>query len=131
MGASSLESRAQESQKLLNWGFQNFDTVKLYAKGQVLESPPMWKGAQNQIKIGFNRDTLVTLPKGMASQGQANAGAQRPAGGADYLKTPRLARVKLTLDGKPFLELPVVALENVPQAGIIGRAWDSMRLWMK
>lgn len=130
MGASSLESRAQESQKLLNWGFQNFDTVKLYGKGQVLESTPIWKGAQNQIKIGFNRDTLVTLPKGMASKVKPTLERKDPLV-APLAANSQVGTLKLTLDGKPFLELPVVALETVPQAGIIGRAWDSMRLWMK
>lgn len=130
MGANSLESRAQESQKLLNWGFQNFDTVKLYAKGQVLESPALWKGTQNQIKIGFNRDTLVTLPKGMAAKVKPTLERKDPLV-APIAENARVGTVKLTIDGKPFLELPVVALENVQQAGILGRAWDSIRLWMK
>ena len=130
MGANSIESRSQESQKLLNWGFQNFDTVKLYSKGQVLESPALWKGSQNQIKIGFNRDTLVTLPKGMAAKVKPLLERKDPLV-APIAENARVGTVKLTIDGKPFLELPVVALENVQQAGIFGRAWDSIRLWMK
>ena len=130
MGANSIETRSQESQKLLNWGFQNFDTVKLYAKGQVLESPALWKGTQNQIKIGFNRDTLVTLPKGMAAKVKPTLERKDPLV-APIAENARVGTVKLTIDGKPFLELPVVALETVQQAGILGRAWDSIRLWMK
>jgi D-alanyl-D-alanine carboxypeptidase (penicillin-binding protein 5/6) len=130
MGANSLESRAQESQKLLNWGFQNFDTVKLYAKGQVLETAQIWKGSQNQLKIGFNQDTLVTLPKGMASKVKPTLERKNPLV-APLAENAKVGTVKLTIDGKPFLELPVVALETVPQAGIFGRAWDSIRLWMK
>lgn len=130
MGAQSIESRAQESQKLLNWGFQNFDTVKLYAKGQVLDSPQLWKGTQNQIKIGFNQDTLVTLPKGMAAKVKPTLERKDPLV-APIAANDRVGLVKLSIDGKPFLELPVVALETVQQAGILGRAWDSIRLWMK
>jgi D-alanyl-D-alanine carboxypeptidase (penicillin-binding protein 5/6) len=57
LGTTSDQSRTQESQKLLNWGFQNFDTVKLYAKGQAIQSPEVWKGSQGTVKIGFNRMT--------------------------------------------------------------------------
>ena len=64
IGTASDQSRAQESQKLLNWGFQNFDTVKLYAKGQPVATPEVWKGSQNQVKIGFARDTFITVPRG-------------------------------------------------------------------
>ena len=130
MGANSLESRAQESQKLLNWGFQNFDAVKLYSKGQVLESTALWKGTQNQIKIGFNKDVIVTLPKGAAEKVKPTLERKDPLV-APLAANTKVGTVKVTLDGKAFLELPVVALEAVPQAGILGRAWDSMRLWMK
>ncbi len=130
MGATSLESRAQESQKLLNWGFQNFETVKLYTKGQVLEQSPLWKGSQNQLKIGFNRDVVVTLPKGMEGKVKSTLERKDPLV-APVQENAKVGVMKLTLDGKPMLELPVVALETVAQAGIFGRAWDSIRLWMK
>ncbi len=130
MGANSIESRAQESQKLLNWGFQNFDTVKLYTKNQVLESPPLWKGTQNQLKIGFNKELIVTLPKGSASKVKPALERKDPLV-APIAENTKVGVLKLSIDGKPFLELPVVALETVPQAGILGRAWDSIRLWMK
>jgi serine-type D-Ala-D-Ala carboxypeptidase (penicillin-binding protein 5/6) len=130
MGASSLESRAQESQKLLNWGFQNFDTVKLYSKGQVLEQSPLWKGSQNQLKIGFNRDVVMTLPKGMEGKVKSTLERKDPLV-APLQENAKVGLMKLTLDGKPMLDIPVVALETVAQAGILGRAWDSIRLWMK
>ncbi len=130
MGANSLESRAQESQKLLNWGFQNFDSVKLYSKGQVLEQSPLWKGSQNQLKIGFNRDVVVTLPKGMEGKVKSTLERKDPMV-APMQENAKVGVMKVNLDGKPLLEIPVVALETVAQAGIFGRAWDSIRLWMK
>lgn len=130
LGAKSIESRAQESQKLLNWGFQNFDAVKLYTKGQVLEQTALWKGSQNQIKIGFNRDVVVTLPKGVAGKVKSTLERKDPLV-APLSENAKVGVMKLSLDGKPLLELPVVALETVAQAGIFGRAWDSIRLWMK
>ena len=130
LGTTSDSVRTQESQKLLNWGFQNFDTVKLYSKGQAIQTPSIWKGAQSTVKIGFTKDILVTVPKGVA--GKLKPVLER----RDPLVAPlalggQVGTLKMTVDGKPLLVLPVVALEEVQEASIFGRAWDSMRLWMQ
>ncbi|MEJ7808583.1 MAG: D-alanyl-D-alanine carboxypeptidase family protein [Telluria sp.] len=130
LGTNSDQTRTQESQKLLNWGFQNFDTVKLYSKGQVIQTPEVWKGSLSKVKIGFTSDVLVTVPKGVA--GKMKPVLERK----DPLVAPlalhgRVGTLKMMVDGKPLLQLPVVALEEVGQASIFGRTWDSMRLWMK
>lgn len=130
IGAASDQARAQESQKLLNWGFQNFDTVKLYAKGQPVATPEVWKGSQNQIKIGFKQDTYVTVPKGMAEKMKPVLERKDPLV-APIAGNSHVGTLKMMADGKVVAELPVVALEQVTQASIFGRAWDSMRLWIK
>ncbi len=130
LGTSSDQARTQESQKLLNWGFQNFDTVKLYAKGQAIATPEIWKGSQNTVKIGFASDVLVTVPKGVAGKMKPLLERKDPLV-APLAQNSRVGSLKMMVDGKALLELPVVALEAVPQASIFGRAWDSMRLWLK
>jgi D-alanyl-D-alanine carboxypeptidase (penicillin-binding protein 5/6) len=129
LGTSSDNSRTQESQKLLNWGFQNFDTVKLYSKGQAVATPQIWKGSQNAVKIGFASDVMVTVPKGVAAKMKPVLERKDPLVAPLPLNT-RVGSLKMMVDGKPLLELPVVALENVEEASIFGRAWDSIRLWM-
>ena len=130
LGATSDSVRTQESQKLLNWGFQNFDTVKLYSKGQAVATPPVWKGSQSTVKIGFTRDVLVTVPKGVAAKMKPVLERKDPLM-APLARNGQVGTLKMTVDGKPLLALPVVALEEVPEASIFGRAWDSMRLWMQ
>ena len=130
LGTTSDQSRTQESQKLLNWGFQNFDTVKLYAKGQAIQSPEVWKGSQSTVKIGFNHDVMVTVPKGVAARMTPVLERKDPLV-APLAQNSRVGTLKMMVDGKPVAELPVLALEEVPQASIFGRAWDSMRLWLK
>ncbi len=130
LGTTSDQVRAQESQKLLNWGFLNFDTVKLYAKGQAVATPEVWKGTQNQIKIGFARDVFVTVPRGMTDKLKSVLERKDPLV-APIGQNSRVGTIKLMADGKQVTELPVLALEQVNQAGIFGRAWDSMRLWVK
>ena len=130
LGTNSDAARTQESQKLLNWGFQNFDTVKLYAKGQAIATPEIWKGSKSTVKIGFANDVLVTVPKGVASKMKPVLERKDPLV-APLADKGRVGTLKMTVDGKTMLELPVVALEEVPQASIFGRAWDSIRLWLK
>ncbi|MDC8758151.1 D-alanyl-D-alanine carboxypeptidase family protein [Janthinobacterium fluminis] len=130
LGTASDQARTQESQKLLNWGFQNFDTVKLYSKGQSIATPEIWKGSKGSVKIGFANDVLVTVPKGVAGKMTPLLERKDPLV-APLAENSRVGSLKMMVDGKPLLELPVVALEAVPQATIFGRAWDSMRLWLK
>ncbi len=130
LGTTSDSARTQESQKLLNWGFQNFDTVKLYAKGQAIQTPEVWKGSKPSVKIGFANDVLVTVPKGVAGKMKPVLERKDPLV-APLALNGKVGTLKMTVDGKAILELPVVALEEVPQASIFGRGWDSLRLMFK
>jgi D-alanyl-D-alanine carboxypeptidase (penicillin-binding protein 5/6) len=130
LGTASDQVRTQESQKLLNWGFQNFDTVKLYAKGQAVATPEVWKGSQNQVKIGFTRDVYITVPKGMGDKMKPVLDRKDPLVAPVQINS-QVGTLKRVADGKTVTELPVVALEQVNQASIFGRAWDSMRLLLK
>ena len=130
LGASSDNGRAQESQKLLNYGFQFYDSVKLYDKGQAVSTLEVWKGAESRLKAGFLSDFYVSVPRGLADQLKADLVSTQPLV-APIGVGQKVGTVKLTLQNKPLGEYPVVALENVAIAGFFGRAWDSMRLWFK
>ncbi|MDY7576947.1 D-alanyl-D-alanine carboxypeptidase family protein [Herbaspirillum sp. RTI4] len=130
VGTTSDQVRTQESQKLLNWGFQNFDAVKLYAKDQAIDTPKVWKGAQSQVKIGFRHDVYVTVPKGSATKVKPTLTRNDPLM-APLAENAKVGTMKVSLDGNVILEVPVVALEQVSQASIFGRAWDSLRLLFK
>ncbi|ABR89520.1 D-alanyl-D-alanine carboxypeptidase DacC precursor [compost metagenome] len=130
LGTISDQARAQESQKLLNWGFLNFDTVKLYAKNEPIATPNVWKGTQNSIKIGFTRDVYITVPKGVANTMKPVLARKDPLV-APIDKNSQVGTIKvMSADGKVVSELPVLALEQVGQAGLFGRALDSIRLWV-
>jgi D-alanyl-D-alanine carboxypeptidase (penicillin-binding protein 5/6) len=121
--------RTQESQKLLNWGFQNFDTVKLYSKAS--RSPRRKSGkARRARQDRLCQDVMVTVPKGVAAKMKPALERKDPLV-APLAENSRVGTLKMVVDGKPMLELPVVALETVEQASIFGRAWDSIRLWLK
>ncbi len=87
----------------------------------------MYKGVANHVKAGFIADLHLTLPTGTREKLKATVESMQP------LLAPigvgqKVGTMKLTLDGKPFREVPVVALEDVPVAGILGRGWDTLRL---
>jgi len=127
-GTASEAARASESQKLLNYGFQFYDTVRVYSKGQTVATLNVWKGAQDTVKVGFERDLFLALPKGDAAKLKASMTTTKPllaplAIGQD------VGTLKLALEDKPIADYPLVALENVPVAGILGSTLDSIRLW--
>jgi D-alanyl-D-alanine carboxypeptidase (penicillin-binding protein 5/6) len=130
LGGTSESGRAQESQKLLNWGFQFFDAVKLHAANQEVKSLEVWKGAAKSVKAGFTRDLVLTVPKGEAEKLKAELLSQQPLV-APVAQGQHVATLRVSLDGKPLGEYPLVALEAVQQAGILGRAWDTLRLLLK
>jgi serine-type D-Ala-D-Ala carboxypeptidase (penicillin-binding protein 5/6) len=130
LGSTSESARAQESQKLLNWGFQFFDSVKLYTGGQPVKTFEVWKGAANTVKVGVKGDLYVTVPKGEAEKLKAELVSQQPLV-APVSSGQRVGVLRVTLDGKPLDEHAVVALEPVALAGLFGRAWDTLRLWVK
>lgn len=128
IGADSDLARTQESQKLLNWGFLNFDMVKLYPKNQTIVSPSVWKGSQATVPLGFNYDVYVSLPRGMLSK--IKPVIERP----DPLIAPitqysRVGTLKIMGDGKVLVELPLQALEQVNAASLFGRLLDSLRMF--
>ena len=130
LGSTSESMRAQESQKLLNWGFQFFDAVRLYAGGAPVKEIEVFKGARASLKAGFRSELVVTVPKGQGEKLKAELLSLSPLV-APVAEGGRVAMLRVTLEGKPLGEYPVVALEAVPAAGIFGRAWDTLRLWMK
>lgn len=130
LGATSESGRAQESQKLLNWGYRYFDAVKLYRAREAIRPLEVWKGAAREVEAGLRQDLFVTVPKGEAPKLKAELLSQQPLV-APVARDQRVGTLRVTLEGKPFAEYPVVALETVAPAGIFRRAWDTLRLWIK
>jgi serine-type D-Ala-D-Ala carboxypeptidase (penicillin-binding protein 5/6) len=130
LGATSESARAQETQKLLNWGFRFFDNVKLYGAGEPVKSFEVWKGTAPAVKIGLAGDLFVTVPKGEVDRLKAELVSLQPLV-APLARGQRVGALRLTFEGRPYGEHPLVALEPVAAAGLLGRAWDTLRLWVR
>jgi D-alanyl-D-alanine carboxypeptidase (penicillin-binding protein 5/6) len=130
LGAGSDAARAIESQKLLNYGFQFYDTIQLYQTGQPVSTLKVWKGATDSVPAGFVADQYVTLPKGQAGKLRLTMEAIEPLI-APVSQGQRVGLVKVTLEDKAVGEYPLMALANVGPAGFFGRLWGTVRLWFR
>jgi D-alanyl-D-alanine carboxypeptidase (penicillin-binding protein 5/6) len=127
LGTASEAVRAAESQKLLNHGFQSYDGVRLYSGKQPVATLPVYKGSANSVKAGFISDLHLAVPRGTGDKLKAAVESMQPLL-APLSVGQTIGTMKITLDGKLYREIPVVALESVPVAGILGRGLDTLRL---
>ena len=127
LGASSDSLRTNESQQLLNFGFQNFDAVRLYEKDKAVTKLRIWKGTQSMVGIGFKHDLFLSIPKGQYAKLKATLETRQPIIAPIDSSVP-IGMMKMTLNGKPYAEFPVYALENVAAANVFSRGWDSIML---
>ena len=130
LGTASENVRANESQKLLNWGFTAWEGIKLFDANQPVVTPEVWKGTANVVKLGRTQPLVVAVPAGTASQ-LTTAVARPDPLVAPFGKGQQVATLKVMAGDKPVAEVPLVALEAVEEAGVLGRAWDAVRLWIK
>ena len=130
LGASSENARANESQKLLNWGYTAFDAVKLFDAEQPVATPAVWKGKGSSVKMGRTEAIVVAVPAGSSGKIATHISHQDPLI-APFSKGQAIGALKVTLGDAPLRDVPLVALDGVEQAGMMGRAWDAMRLWIK
>ena len=130
LGAASENARATESQKLLNWGYTAFDAIKLFDANQAVVTPNVWKGRGSHVKLGRFAPIVVAVPSGAAGRIQTQVARPEPLV-APLSRGQVVGALKVTLDQKPMVDVPLLVLDTVEQAGFVGRAWDSVRLWVK
>ena len=130
LGTSSEIARANEAQKLLNWGYTAFEAVKLFEPGQAVATPAIWKGKANTLKLGRSDALVVAVPTGSASQIKTQLVRPDPLV-APVTKGQTIGSLKIYRGEQFWVEMPLQALDSVEQAGVLGRAWDAVRLWIK
>jgi serine-type D-Ala-D-Ala carboxypeptidase (penicillin-binding protein 5/6) len=131
LGTEGREARANESQKLLNWGFSAWDGLRLFEAGKSLTEVAVWKGQAKTVELGVATDVFITVPRGEGAKVQNDIQRTDPLL-APLQRGQRVGSVRVrTASGAALLEVPLVAQEAVPEAGVLGRLWDSIRLWVK
>jgi D-alanyl-D-alanine carboxypeptidase (penicillin-binding protein 5/6) len=127
MGEPKERARVQDSLKMLNYGYQAYDALRLYKAGQVIDTPRVFKGESSTVKIGVKANQFVTVPKGIAGQIKPVLERKDPLI-APIADGQQVGTVKVMAGQQVIAQFPVVALAAVPEAGIFGRLWDSALL---
>ena len=130
LGAASENARANESQKLLNWGYTAYEAVKLFDANQAVVTPAVWKGTANTVRLGRPEPIVVVVPAGNAAKVKTQVARPDPLV-APFTKGQPIGTLKVLVGEQTVAEVPLVALDAVDQAGVLGRAWDAIRLWIK
>jgi D-alanyl-D-alanine carboxypeptidase (penicillin-binding protein 5/6) len=131
LNTTSANARANESQMLLNWGFAAFDAIRLFDDGKPIVTVPVWKGKAPEAKLGAAGGLFVSVPRGEGGKLQTKIERTDPLV-APLAKGQRVGTIKVTTaSGASVVDVPLTVQEAVEQAGILGRAWDSLRLWIK
>jgi serine-type D-Ala-D-Ala carboxypeptidase (penicillin-binding protein 5/6) len=130
LGAETPKTRAAETQKMLNYGFQFYETQKVYGAGEAINKPRVWKGAEDFVPIGLNQDIYVTVARGQYSKIkpvlQLNQRLIAPVKSGETCGT-----LRLMFDDKMLLERPLVALQTVNEGGLVRLITDSILLWIQ
>jgi len=129
LGTSSEASRVTENQSLLNYGFRFFETVQLYQAGQELAKGTVWKGKQDQVKLGISDELFVTIPRGRYDDLDAQV-EMRPELIAPLARGEEVGRISVRIGADEIANRGLVTLEAVAEAGFFGRAWDGMSMWI-
>lgn len=126
MGANSEEGRAQETQKLISYGFRYFETLKLYDRGSVLNTPRVWGGDINELRVGVDSDVLMTVPRSRNDELTASLDIQADLE-APIQQGERVGTLEVQLGEEIVGERPLVALDTVEEGGFIKKLIDRVQ----
>jgi serine-type D-Ala-D-Ala carboxypeptidase (penicillin-binding protein 5/6) len=129
MGSSSTRARANSSLALLNYGFRFYESKKVFAANTAVKQPRIWFGKSKNIPAGVEKDLFVTLPSGQVAHLEATVTVAEPIK-APVQKGQTLGNISLTLNGKDYLQQPLVALQDDPKGGIFLRMRDHIGLFI-
>ena len=128
MGTRSEEARAAESQKLLSYGFRYFQTHRIYSAGEVLNKARVWAGKSENVDLGLSEDIYLTIPRGAQDALEAEMHID------EVIKAPlsagqELGNLTIRLEDEQLVDVPLVSVQAVEEAGFFARLWDSLRLF--
>lgn len=130
LGAANENARAYESQKLLNWGFTAFEAVKLFEANQAVVSPKVWKGSSGVVQLGRPQAIVVAVPKGSAGKISTQVMRSEPMV-APFTQGQQAGVLRVSVGDQALVDVPLLVLQAVGQAGVVRRAWDALRLWIR
>ncbi|MGE0099863.1 MAG: D-alanyl-D-alanine carboxypeptidase family protein [Hydrogenophaga sp.] len=131
LGATSENARAAESQKLLNWGYTAYESVRLFSAGAPVATPRIWKGKAEQVRLGRPEGVVISVPAGEGAKLKSEVIRPEPLV-APLTRGQAVGTLKVSLaSGATVAEIPLTVMDTVEESGVFGRAWDAIRLWIQ
>lgn len=127
VGTTSDTARTIESQKLLNYGTQFFDTHLVYKANQIISQQKIWKGDQDTLKLTVKQPVYFTMPKGQFSQVKASMRLAQPLL-APVKTNQTVGEITFTLNGQVIRTVPLVAAHDVGRGNVFSRMLDQIRM---
>jgi D-alanyl-D-alanine carboxypeptidase (penicillin-binding protein 5/6) len=127
LGTDSMRAREDASAALLNYGFNFFESKRVYAAGQPLTKTRVWKGKLDEVDLVLKRDLYVTSQRGVVSNVKADFELPETLEAPLQADKP-VGKASVVVDGKPVATYELYPATDVAQAGFFGRAWDGLRL---
>ena len=127
MGTANDDSRVRESQKLLTYGFRNFETSRIYEESEIVKSAPLFYGVEEVISLGVSENVSVTIPRGSYEKLEAQIKVPKIIE-APVRKGDVLGELLLMMDEEAIYKTSVISLENYEQAGFFSRFSDYLEL---
>jgi len=130
MGTNSKNTRKVESKKLLSYGFRFFETVQPLQAGKLLHQQKIWMGDKEIVDLGISQNIFLTIPRGKAKSLKARYVVEKNIE-APINKGQLVGKVFFSLGEEDIAEYPLVALEEIKEAGVFGRMSDSVSRWFE
>lgn len=131
MGVATYKGREVESKKLLQWGFNNFDTFKTLEANKAIEQVSVYYGSEGKVAVGVLQDGFITIPKGRQGDLKARIVYEQKYLEAPLAKGQVVGSVVYQLEGKDVAKVNLQVMQEVEEAGIFGKAWDWLVLTVK
>ncbi len=125
-GMSGVNPRSQEAERLIEWGFREFDNATIARAGEPIETAPVWFGTMAEVPLTVASDVKVTLPRSARRKLTAAVRFEGPLP-APVRKGDAVATLHIETDGMPPMSIPLVAGADVERLGIIGRLGANLR----
>ncbi len=120
-GLTSMHQRAEESERLLEWSFREFENVKLFNAGDTVETAKVWLGARPTVSLVGGQDLVLTMPRQWRKSAKISVEYENPLP-APISRGDVLGRLIVSGEGVPATEMPLLAGVDVPRLGLPGRA---------
>lgn len=128
-GMSSNRERSEEAERLMSWGFREFNNFKILTKGQTVATAKVWYGKEDSVNLTVADDVLKTVHMSQQDNVKATAEFDEPVK-APIKAGQEIGTIKIEIDGQSPLNVPLIAANDVSETGMLGKFWANVKYFI-